>query len=406
MSENNKSEKQVIWFLPEIISILLMLLVMAALYFVYNTSLNVILQIGTFSVVSIAILGLTIRKLYPIIQGEEETSLNNLNLFWVIFIIGLVLSVVCIYIPTPAWPFTAFFVLLSIFSTPHIGLLGGSILLINAVLISGNSAGILVLYLICGFLAVSCFFPAADDEIKIAKPLFITLLGLFLCETAGIVISAEAQLSFNQFIYPIFNLIITSILIIAGIRLYAIKIKYKLRDNYQILNDTEYPLLVSLRESDKKSYKICVHTSYFCERIARRLNMSIEDLKCAGYYYRFCPTDPEARSEFFDHENFPVNVRNILTEYSNFISKKTHNRLKTRECCALLCSQTVVVAVIAMFEKNPDMNTEEQIEKLIDAAFLRYEKAGVFSYSNLTFNDLNNMKTIFKEEKLYYDFLR
>ena len=44
--------------------------------------------------------------------------------------------------------------------------------------------------------------------------------------------------------------------------------------------------------------------------------------------------------------------------------------------------------------------------KLTDAVFDRFIKRGNFNECDITFSDINRMKKIFKEEKLYYDFLR
>ena len=134
--------------------------------------------------------------------------------------------------------------------------------------------------------------------------------------------------------------------------------------------------------------------------------MDSEALKCAGYYYRFCPIDPVERAEFFESESFPGPARDILTEYSDFIAKRTRNRLKSRECAVLLLSHTIILAVIALYEKNPDADISQQIDTLVDATFSRYEKTGIFRESNLTMNDCSTIKKIFKEEKLYYELLR
>ena len=73
---------------------------------------------------------------------------------------------------------------------------------------------------------------------------------------------------------------------------------------------------------------------------------------------------------------------------------------------ASLVLSTVILAVIALLDRNPDIDIASQIDKIVDATFQRYEKGGVFSNSNLTYNDVNTMVKIFKEDKLYYELLR
>jgi len=402
-TENKKSSY--LWFVPEIVCIFLVIAAVGAIYYFYDMQILAAVERSAFSVIILAVLGFAVRKHYPVKKYFEEEALQNLKRYWLIFLLGLVFSLLCVFIPSAAWPFTGFFVVLSAFSDPFIGMLSGTCLIIIATVITGSKAGIMILYLICGGIAIATFFPI-KKEIKIIKPLLITLLCLFTCEVTGIVLSSTNQISPEQFLLPGLNLIITGIIIFGGLRLYALKVTYSLRDRYQILNDTEYYLLADMRENDKRTYKHLIHTSYFTERIASRLNMDSEALKCAGYYYRFCPIDPAERAEFFEGENFPGPVRDILTEYSDFIAKRTRNRLKSRECAVLLLSHTIILAVIALYEKNPDADIQEQIDKLVDATFSRYEKTGIFQESNLTMNDCGTIKKIFKEEKLYYELLR
>ena len=51
-------------------------------------------------------------------------------------------------------------------------------------------------------------------------------------------------------------------------------------------------------------------------------------------------------------------------------------------------------------EKKPDY------EQVIDRIFERIREKGIFSECDLSLRDWNRMQKIFKEEKLYYDFLR
>ncbi|MCR4618101.1 MAG: hypothetical protein K5669_07955 [Lachnospiraceae bacterium] len=406
MPEKNENKKSsYIWFVPEIVSILLVLFCVGAIYFFYDMQISAAVERSAFSVIIIAVLGFAVRKLYPIVKFFEKESVQNLKRFWIVFIIGLIFSLLSVFVPSAAWPVTGFYVVLTAFSNPFLGMLSGTTLLIISTVITGSKAGIIILYLICGSLGIASFFPI-KEELKIVRPMMITLLCLFTCEMTGVVLSSSSQISVDQFLLPGLNLIITGIIIFIGLRFYALKVKYSNRDTYQILNDTEYYLLAQVRENDKKTYKHLIHTSYFTERIASRLSMDNEALKCAGYYYRFCPIDPAERTEFFEKEGFPGPVVEILTEYSDFIAKRTKNKLKSRECAVLLLSHTIILAVIALYEKNPETDISTQIDKLVDATFSRYEKAGIFTNSNLTLNDISTMTKIFKEEKLYYELLR
>ncbi len=403
-SNKRKKHNDLIWFLPEVIAILIVVIVIAALYRFYDMLLGACVERCAFSVMIIAVLGYTVRKQFPVRKNLEDAAYSSLNRFWIVYFAGIVFSVLSIFIPQAAWPFTGFFVVLGVFSSPLIGCLGGTSLVLIAAVLTGCKAGIVILYTICGALGIAAFFPI-KEEIKIFRPLILTLVGQFACEMTGIILSSSSMIAPGQFLLPGLNLIITGIIIFAGIRVYALRIKYTLRDRYQILNDTEYHLLARTRENDSVTYKHLIHTSYFTERIAAKLGMNVEALKCAGLYYRLCPLDATLRNEFFESEDFPGSVKEILTEYTDFIAKRTGNRLKTRECAVLLYSHTIILAIMALYDKNSDADLSIQIDKLIDAAFIRYEKNGVFSASNLTYNDVRIMLKIFKDEKLYYELL-
>ncbi len=406
-SEENQINKQsYLWFLPEIIGIVICLIITAVIYFFFDLETNATIERVVFSVIAVAILGTAVRKQYPVIKYSEHEAIVNLGRFWVIYLIGLALTAATLFIPSAAWPFTGFFVVLSAFSSPFLGILGGTSLVLISALFCGSKAVIVILYILAGSLGVAVFFPIKGDDIRIGRPLFITLLGLLACEMTGILLSSSRTLSPEQFLLPGVNVIITGIMIFIGIRTYALKVRYKLRDRYQMLNDTEYYLLAHTRENDRRTYKLLIHTSYFTERIAARLGMNVEALKCAGYYYKFCPLGIKDRQDFLDGEDFPEEVREILIDYTDFIAKRTHNKLATRESAVLLFSHTIIVAIVSLYEKNPDIKITSQIDKIVDATFARYEKAGLFDSSNLTYNDINTMKKIFKEEKLYYELIR
>ncbi len=404
-SESENPKNSYLWFVPEIICLVICAVLAAVVYFFFDLEPTAAIERLVFSVIAVAIIGTAVRKQYPVVKYSEEDALTNLGRFWTIYIIGLCLTGVTLFIPSAAWPFTGFFVVLAVFSSPFLGLVGGCSLVMISALLCGSKAAIVILYILCGSLGIAVFFPIKGD-IRIGRPMFITLLGLLACEMTGIILSSSRQLSPEQFLLPGVNVIITGIMIFIGIRTYALKVRYKLRDRYQLLNDTEYYLLAATRENDRRTYKILIHTSYFTERIAARLGMNSDALKCAGYYYKFCPLGVKERQEFLDGENFPEEVREILIDYTDFIAKRTHNKLATRESAVLLFSHTIIVAIIALYEKNPEIKMSTQIDKIVDATFMRYEKAGLFDSSNLTFNDVNTMKRIFKEEKLYYELLR
>ncbi len=402
MAEEKKEKTSYWWYAPQIIALVLtggLCLLIGKLRDFETTEL---LQAFCFSVLGISTLGLAIRRSYPYNPDHKAFDLQNLKRFWTCFFLFLCLAFICVYLPNTSWPFVAVFVILGLFSDRLIGLTGGSVLLMMTVLLSGGGPGIFFLYFVSGVFALIFFLPLKKD-FRILPPLALSLGCLLVCEMSGILLTRNATLSIEQFLLPAANLIVTSLILIEGIRFYSSRVLYELRDLYLYLNDTEHPALVQLREKDRKGYLQSIHTAYFCDRIGKKLGLDTEVLKCAGYYHRLCPAKPEEREAFYEEMNFPGEVRKVLNEYEDYMLRVKKYAIVSKESAVLLCSQTVIMAVLTLFEKS--QNTPD-IDRIVDAAFSKFEEHGTFLGSDINFREYLIMKNTFKEDKLYYDFLR
>ncbi len=403
MAEAKKEKTSYWWYLPQIIALVLtsgLCLLIGKLRGFETTEL---LQAVCFTVLGISILGLTVRRSYPYDPDHRAFDLLNLKRFWISFYIFLVLAFICVYLPNTSWPFVAAFVILGLFSDRVIGMVGGSVLLMMTVLLSGGGAGIFFLYFVSGVFALIFFLPLKKD-FHILIPLALSLACLLVCEMSGILLTRNATLSAEQFLLPAANMIVTALILVGGIRFYSSKVLYQLRDLYQYLNDTEHPALVKLREKDRKEYLQSIHTAYFCDRIGKKLGLDTDVLKCAGYYHRLCPAKAEEREAFYEEMNFPGEVRKVLNEYEDYLLRTKKYSIVSRESAVLLSSQTVIMAVLTLFEKSRE--TTPDIDRIVDAAFAKFEEHGTFFGSDIGFREYLIMKQTFKEDKLYYDFLR
>ena len=75
-----------------------------------------------------------------------------------------------------------------------------------------------------------------------------------------------------------------------------------------------------------------------------------------------------------------------------------------RETAALMCAQTVILTILSLFEKDPGARLD--VDRLVEAVFHRFESGGTFRDCDISARDLYVMQNLFREEKLYYDFLR
>ena len=66
----------------------------------------------------------------------------------------------------------------------------------------------------------------------------------------------------------------------------------------------------------------------------------------------------------------------------------------------------VSIAVIEAVYEVMGKEVKPDYDRLIDAVFHKWFGTSLLHYSNITLLEIETMRKIFKEEKLYYDFLR
>lgn len=325
---------------------------------------------------------------------------ENAPRYWLCYLGCLAVSFACVFLPVGGWPFMVVFLLLSLFGSSLTGIVGASVLLMISVYLSGAQLGTFMLYFISGTLAV-CLFRKLDGDFKVGIPLWISVMVLVVCETANLVLFTDEHLNAEMFVIPIANAIVNCILMIGILKVFSARVIYRYRVRYMELTDPEYCLLTEFKEQARQDYYQSVHTAYFCDRIGRRLNLDSEALKTAGYYHRLeclCKCNNEEREKLFEEHFFPPAARKILREYmsgTGNISKET---------VVLILADAVTASVMYVFsseqEDRPDYG------RIIEAVFDRKMKGGTLKDGDITLREITLMKKIFKEEELYYDFLR
>lgn len=306
--------------------------------------------------------------------------------------IGLAAAFACGFLPVGGWPFLPVFVMLSLFSNMNAGLLSAASLLLVSVLLSGCDGGGFALHFVCGVFAVT-LFRHLEKEFKIGVPLFLSILCLLVCETANVVLIANARPDFELFVIPTVNMIVSGILLLGCLKMFSSMVVYRHREKYLDIIDSENPVIARLRERDRNEYMHCVHTTYFCERIGKRLGLDVEALKSAGYYYRL----GGELTQMLEDEQFPPNAKEILLDY-----RGRARGMKRKETAVLYCSDTVISTVKEALDGGGQVN----FEGLIDRLFAGFMKDKMFDACAISVGELRTMQQIFKEEKLYYDFLR
>lgn len=321
--------------------------------------------------------------------------------FMTVYLICLAFAFAIAYLPAAGWPYLAVFVFLTLFSNLQIGICAGTILLAVSILLSGNGAEIFVLYFVCGFAGAS-LFKGLNEAYKIGIPVVVSLMFLLTGETACVVLYANETLKPELFLIPLINVIACLVLLLIILRVFSALVIYKHRSKYLEINDQECALLVELKEKSKEEYYQAVHTAYFCERISRVLLLDVNAAKTGGYYRRIGILRGENTWETVEgiasEYAFPEEAVRILQE---FLDKAVPIRHK--ETAVLLMSDAVIGSILYLMAKK---NEKMDYDKIIDTVFKQKLESGILKECSMTFEELYRMQSIFKEEKLYYDFLR
>ncbi len=341
------------------------------------------------AVLGTAVVGYQFRKQY-IKRALAYDNNEHFYRFWCYFAAGILISVVCIFLPVGSWPFLVVYVMLALTSDAWTGMLAGTVLLMIPSISGGIGATAFFLYFTYNAFAIILFSEVKDD-FKVGKPLFLSMLCMLLCETANVILPANSRLRIELFVIPISNIFISGISLIGILRLFSAKIIYQYRNRYLELNDSENKYLMELKEQSRNDYMYCIHATHFCESIALRLGFDVDALKCAGYYHRA----GKKMEELLAEKEFPPKVSAILQEY-------TKGKCFLKETAVLYCSTNVIQTIMKL--QATDKGAALNYDQIIDTLFQKFDERKVFDSCEISLKDYRLMHKIFKEEKLYYDF--
>lgn len=322
--------------------------------------------------------------------------------FLFIYLGGLVFAFLCSLLPVSGWPYMAIAVALAVFSNWIVGLTSASLLLMISVFVSDAPVSVFMMYFtVC--VAAILLFHKMDEQFQVGAPFAVSLMVLLMVVTACTVIFINENLSLEMFVVPVINLFVTSVILSIVLNFFVRKVLHRLRDKYMEINDQEFTLMVELKEFSRKEYYHAIHTAYFCDLIARRIGADANVTKAGGYYHRICrmkgSNPQDVITEVTMQFGFPLPVEEVLREYISHTGG-----IRRRETAILYFSDAVIDTVMRIFEQ--DAKAQPDYGKIIESIFQENLDSGLFNGCELTMRDWNTMRSIFMEEKLYYDFLR
>lgn len=331
-------------------------------------------------------------------EDNEEHPLR----FTVCFLVGAVMAVLLPILPTTGWPYVAVFITLTLFSNVLVGIVSSSYLLMVSILLS-NSADIntFCLYFVSGIIC-SILFQKLDDDFKIGYPLLLSVMVIILCEVANAVLFINETLHWELLIIPAVNVVVSAILILIILKLYGQLIVFKFRERFLIINDTECPLMVELKEKQPDLYIHTVHVAYLSDKLATALDIDCQCVKTMSYYYKIGTLIGEANYEnavkmIEDYEFPPVTYEYLKDVIENQLSPTT------KESFVVLVAEMIISSIEYLIGKNP--NKEIQYEQVINALLKKKIESAFPQKCGITYADVEIVKHVLLEEKLYYDFL-
>lgn len=342
---------------------------------------------------------------FLLIQAKEfhEYSYDNENYelrFWICYVISFLIAIIVAKLPSFGWPFASIYLVLSLFSNSLIGICASSFLLICTSLISEVGISVFIVYFVCGIITVS-LFRHLDEQYKIGIPMISSLIMIFVGVSIDSLLFQERFFECYLLLMPILNVVITFVLNLLILKVFSNLVIYKNQDKYLDINDPEFELLVNLKQKSREEYYRVLHIAYLSDKISKKLNLNNHAVKGAAYYHNIGflieNNSLDHVMEVCDRFQFPVEVKDIINEFlsEHVISKET---------AVLYFSDAVVNSILYVIKNSEE--TKIDYDKVIDVVFDKKKESEKLKNCKMSIWELNQMQNIFKEEKLYYDFLR
>ncbi|MCR5102605.1 MAG: hypothetical protein K6B41_14760, partial [Butyrivibrio sp.] len=211
------------------------------------------------------------------IDPEDTFLYGNIHrkiIFVLIFMGEMTMAAVMPSINFDAWPYMVLFVILALFSNPFIGIFSGASLVMFSELLSVDTSYYeFFIYFVAGSIAIA-LFRDLTEETKIGLPLFISMLMQLILLLAFHVLFLNSSLTPSIVIVPVVNVFINMILLTILLNFVGVFFIRKSNDMYMDINDTEFKLLVDIKDKNKDEYFRAIHTAYLAERAAMDIGIN------------------------------------------------------------------------------------------------------------------------------------
>lgn len=376
----------------------------SVIFFLFHFMSNTLDDSYVAAVVQVVIFSMTYLFVFlvAVVKGDFlYDNINHIGRFSFLYFLGTILVVIQCFLPEIMWFFLPLAVLLALFSSIQLGICSYMLLLYLQMLLTECDYTVILSYTCIGIVGIM-LFAYLDYNFLFGVSLFSTLLFMYV-----VLLSMEyvihGFLRFDAFLYAAINLFISFLLITASLKYISYYVLHKNRDKYQEINDPEFILLTELKATNPRAYYHAVHTAYFSEKIARKIGADEMLAKAGGYYHKIGkmrgPNNLRNTLEIAENYHFPPQLVLLLKEYGS-----KNMVLRSKEAAIVLLADAMVSSVMFLFEK--DKNARLDYEQIVDVVFKKQLGCGVLDQCEITMEQLTEIKTMFTEETLYYDFLR
>ena len=219
--------------------------------------------------------------------SEKENENLQFHMKWFLqgYLSGVLGLLLFPFLPQEAWPFPVIALILVLNSDTVLAIFAYALFLAGTVIITNAGIAVFMLYFIAG-LATILFFSKVDKEYRIGIPLFLSVSVMVMMLTANIMSVADPIRKTEVFLIPLINIFVTVLLSLLYLKYYSFGRIHKYREKYMEINDQEYKLIVSLKESSRENYFHAIHTSYFCDKAVNLIGGDKDLSRALGYYHR------------------------------------------------------------------------------------------------------------------------
>jgi len=240
-------------------------------------------------------------------------------------------------------------------------------------------------YVVLGIVTLS-LFDQRKEEKAFWKLEFLYGLAFLVSQGLFLYCTGYCKTEWKEICFSFATLLVTALFLYVFLYFYKRDVLNFHHTFYETYNNPEMDVLLELKAKNANAYKNCIHTAYFCDRLAGKLEVPSNPIRCAALYH-----------EMQNYVDFPEEVKHIWEEVDGPANGYLH-----KESIIFICAESVVGTVLALNQKN---GKKKSYEKDIDKIFDYLEKKRIGSNSDISMAEWIVIKDTFLEENLYYDFL-